>query len=190
MQETVEEAAAKIPEDSINHESSTKTALITPINHGVMMDEDHATDPLVKNTPETANIEDVDINTSLNGIVTDRGDVIKVTKETMTPILKVEVMPTGFAGQGEHGNSNIQKMGESIKLAPTSKDKNQVIREKLNDSREQHVSVRNPTIVPPFVDPHERPPPPKSWKRRARMNIIAEPIQANGDLLVGGKRSA
>ncbi|GMY06711.1 hypothetical protein FCV25MIE_01950, partial [Fagus crenata] len=89
MQETLEEAVAKIPEDSINHESSTKTALITPINHGVMMDEDHATDPLVKNISETTNIEDVDINTSLNGMVTDSGDVIEVTKKTMTPILKV-----------------------------------------------------------------------------------------------------
>jgi hypothetical protein len=109
--------------------------------------------------------------------------------ELVTQNSEMEVVPTGFVGQGEHGNSNIQKMGESTKLAPITKDKDQVIREKLNGTREQHVSVHNPTIVPPFVDPHERPPPPKSWKRRARTKIIAEPIQANGDLLVGGKRS-
>jgi hypothetical protein len=109
--------------------------------------------------------------------------------EVVTQNSEMEVVPTDFVGQVEHGNSNIQIMGEITKLAPITKDKDTVIIEKLNESREQHVSVHNPSIVPPVVDPHEGPPPPKSWKRRARMKIIAEPIDANMALLVGGKRS-
>jgi hypothetical protein len=109
--------------------------------------------------------------------------------EVVTQNSEMEVVPTDFVGQVEHGNSNIQIMGEITKLAPITKDKDTVIIEKLNESREQHVSVHNPSIVPPVVDPHEGPPPPKSWKRRARMKTIAEPIDANVALLVGGKRS-